>query len=52
LNNSNASAQVLGKIFKGRNYSEPLGTIAKDTIQDQLAPFLRAISEEVKNTLY
>jgi hypothetical protein len=52
LNNSNASAQVLGKIFKGSNYSEPLGTIAKDTIQDQLAPFLRAISEEVKNTLY
>jgi hypothetical protein len=48
-NSSSVTANVSGKIFKGQNYSEPVGTIAKNTIQDQVDPFVKAIKEEVVN---
>lgn len=42
------TAIVTGKIFKGRDYSEPIGGIAKDTIEQQVGPIVNAIKEEVQ----
>lgn len=49
---NSAIATVGGYIYKGSNYSEPVGSIAKNTIQDQVDPFVKAIKDEVINSLY
>lgn len=46
------TAQISGKIYKGNGYSEPIGSIAKGTIQDQVDPFVKAIREEVQASLW
>lgn len=45
---NNIVANVKGKIFKGNFYSEPIGSIARSTIQDQVDPFVNAIKFEVQ----
>jgi hypothetical protein len=49
---NSVTAIVSGSIYKGSGYSEPIGSIAKNTIQDQVDPFVAAIKAEVQNSLY
>ncbi len=47
LNSDKFNARVFGKIFKGKHYSEPVGSVAKNTINDQVIPFVEAIKAEI-----
>ncbi len=40
---SEANAKVTGKVFKGDRYAEPLGSIARSMIEDQVGPFVKAL---------
>lgn len=46
---NNVNAAIKGKIYKGNFYSEPLGSIARTTIQEQVDPFVKAIRDEVQS---
>lgn len=46
---SNISGQVRAQIIKGSRYSNTLGPMAVNLIKDQVAPLLRALTEEIKS---
>lgn len=50
MSDTNVIATVKGKLYKGAGYSEPVGSIAKSTIEDQVVPFVDAIKAEVINS--
>jgi hypothetical protein len=39
---------VKGRIYKGNNYSSAVGMVAKDIIEAQINPLLRALTEEIQ----
>jgi hypothetical protein len=43
------NATVSGKIIKGNNYSSLVGGVAKDIIQAQVAPLIKALTEEIQS---
>jgi hypothetical protein len=47
ISNSKFKATVLPKIILGNHYSKPLGPFAVNLIKDQIAPLLKALSEEI-----
>jgi len=42
-NSNEATAKVTGKVFKGDRYAEPLGSIARSMIEEQVGPFVSAL---------
>ncbi len=50
VSSTEVTANVSGVLVKGRGYTEPVGSIAKNTIEDQVDPFVEAIKEEVLST--
>lgn len=48
FNNQKIVGTVRGKIFKGHNFSRALGPVAINMIEAQVAPLIRALSEEIK----
>lgn len=49
LNSKKIVGTVKGKIYKGRDYSRLVGPVAKEIIEDQLNPLLKALTEEVQS---
>jgi hypothetical protein len=49
LNEKTLTGSVKGRIYKGANYSNPVGPVAKGIIEDQLNPLLNALKEEVQS---
>jgi len=47
---TSVTATVKGKLYKGAGYAEPIGSIARSTIEDQVVPFVDAIKAEVVNS--
>ncbi len=48
INEKSASVVARPKIFKGRNYSNTMGAIARDMIQAQISPLIQALKTAIQ----